>query len=188
MGPNVISFKITRRGKPLKDLVKRLRAVKEKLAPEMEGVIIRAESHLRTYINTHTHKSRPAVYDKDRLANAFKGSKAKIWGKKVSVTLGDLTEIDRKFPYWKAINYGRHTPPTTIGYFGNVQRPVPGGGGQSFRYTGSKGGFRGRMLHQRGFKVVPKKPIIGINYIQDIHNYTRILFNRIRDEIYKFAI
>lgn len=185
MGPNVVRFKITRKGKPLSDLIKRLKNVKQNLAPELEGIIHQVEVHLRTYINAHTHKSRPAVYDKNRLANAFKGSKASIRGKTVSVTLGNLTEIRRKHPYWLILNDGGFTPPTTIGYFGNVERPIPGGRGQSFRYTGLKSGHKSRMLHQRGFKMVPKKPITAINYIQDIQNYTQILLNRkIKDKFY----
>lgn len=87
-----------------------------------------------------------------KLANSIR-SHIFTLGKMMVVGIGKVVELPI---YWAAQNFGSsHLLGIMIpGYFGDMEKPIPGGSGQKFTYK------------KKTFLIVPKKPIPAKNYIE----------------------
>jgi len=79
---------------------------------------------------------------------------------KNGIGIGDIEKLDKEVPYWKVLNFGGYTPPSTIGIFTNGM-PKPGVTGGSFMYT------------KNGGLMIPQKPIQGIHFIEKTASWIR---------------
>lgn len=97
---------------------------------------------------------------------------------KQRLLLGNKTFLKQHAPYWRFLNYGG-IPPTTIGYFGKGY-PPKGGGRDVFHYTGNYGGRPVKSF--KNFLMVPKKPVTGIHYLEEMAKVFEIELALIRQE------
>ena len=80
-------------------------------------------------------------------------------------SIGEVMELNAKAPYWYTINYGgsMFVGKPTFGYFfPGEARPSPGASREG-RWQESAG-------HGGRFKMVPKKPIMPMNFIQNTNH------------------
>ena len=111
-----------------------------------------------------SHKKRPAG-PKNVLEDAISYDFYTA-GYKCGFAIGDTNKLNFEAPYWYAINYGSSALVGKIFYgyfFPGESRPDP----SAFR----QGRFIESKEFGKGFKMIPKKPIPPMNYIQESNHY-----------------
>lgn len=69
--------------------------------------------------------------------------------------IGNQEVLDANAEYWRVVNYGGYVPPANLGYF-EGHTPPGARGKDAWTHTGDK----------KDFLMVPKRPIVGIRYIE----------------------
>jgi hypothetical protein len=195
--PDGIHVRIQEKGRPISEIIK----VSQNKIPsnvKMSGIKKMILAHLQMYINSQ--RSRPIeehpkqegkverltqrnnLYNTIEAGTTLKEIKTEDGHYKYELGIGEKRDLQLHAPYWKVINYGGYVPPPTIGYFGNGKGPLAGGGGERFTATG---GWKGTNPYTRGgnsFLMVPKKPITGMHYIEEMAKVMEIELALIRAE------
>ncbi len=164
-----MQLKVSSKGK---DPLQFINDIKYQFFPEVEGKIIEFSeftvNRMREIIKAN--KKRPSLGSnlEDTIDYEILNS---VGG--VSVGIGNLTLLDSKAPYYEVLNNGGYIPYSTrnaapLGSFYG-DRPIQGGSGQNWERSGNK-----------GFLMIPKKPIEGILYIDQA---ARDLKNKLEIEL-----
>jgi hypothetical protein len=160
-------LKVDHRGRKLEDVVKEINVLKNRLNDDMTIVAEKAANFLKKYINSR--RKRRSVNIKS-ITDAFDIGTVKRSKDELYIGIGNTAELNRRYKYWKVLNYGGYTPPPNRGFFDGAGRPSRGGSRQGWYHTGSKSDFL----------MIPKKPIEGIHYLEETQRIINKYFKNMR--------
>ena len=169
-------IKVTRKGDTPNQVYQKIMTGIKAKNTELENEITvlgeNATKFARTYINTHRKRKGGT----GNLAKAIDMTVEKYAGVYL-VGVMETKKLNRVAPYWYIINYGGYTPPTTYGYFtGGVMRPQSGVPRTGHWNTGKN--YYGKM-----FRMIPKKAIRPMYYIEATGRYINLNANKIFSKI-----
>lgn len=194
---NAISVRIQEKGRPIREIIK----VSQNKIPsniKMSSIKKTILEHLQMYINSQ--RSRPVeehpkkegkverftqknnLYNTIEAGSTLKEIKTPDGHYRYELGIGKKKELQLHAPYWKVLNVGGYVPPPTIGYFGNGKRPMGGRGGEVFHATDGWKGTNPYTRSHNSFLMIPKKPITGMHYIEEMAKVMEIELALIRQQ------
>jgi hypothetical protein len=193
--PDGIRVRIQEKGRPINLIIA---SSKNKIPSniKMSGIKKMILGHLHMFINSQRTRGieehpkqegktirltqRNNLYNTIEAGTTLKEIKTGDRHYRYELSIGEKRDLQLHAPYWKVINYGGYVPPPTIGYFSGGKGPMTGGGRDVFRHTdGWKGTNRGGG---NSFLMVPKKPITGMHYIEEMKKVMEIELALIREQ------
>lgn len=190
-----IHVRIQEKGRPINEIIK---VFQNKIPSniKMSGIKKMILGHLQMYINSQRSRGieehpkeegkivrltqRNNLYNTIEAGTTLKEIKTGDGHYRYELGIGRKKDLQLHAPYWKVINYGGYVPPPTLGYFTGGKGPFAGGGRDVFHHTnGWKGTNRGEG---NSFLMVPKKPITGMHYIEEMTKVMEIELALIREQ------
>ncbi len=196
-GSSDYTIRIQRKGRPIQEVIKvfqnkmpsnvRLNRIKEQVL-----------AHLQTYINSQKHydvMERPAseedvnrLTQRNNLYNTIEAGTTITehitpdGHYKYYLSIGEERFLQEHAPYWKVVNYGGYVPPPVIGYFGAGKAPRAFAG-EVFHATGKYKGTNPYTRSKKSFLMIPKKPITGMYYLEEMAKAFSIEMQLIKERI-----
>ena len=143
-----------------------LDALEAGIGPQLVRIAQTSRKFMAKYIDSK--RKRRKNPNKMRLADGFRTGDIVFTKTGVSLGIGDKDYLDSLFPYWEILNYGGviNLPTKTggvLGWFGRRQEPEEGNAGS-------------QLFHHREYSpdvhlMVPRKPIVGIHYLEATNNW-----------------
>ena len=158
----MLKISIQTHGKPLRQVAKDIE--QHWFGLQNELLIIGREPHafMRNFIQAN--KKRPPGA-KNVLEDSINYTEYTI-GYTAGFAIGEVGELNTRAPYWYTVNYGGSMfvgKPVYGFFFPGQARPSPG----AFR----EGRFYEAEEYGAGFKMIPKKPIPPMNFLENTNHF-----------------
>jgi hypothetical protein len=156
----------TVKGQPIQQLILDLKVKEEQFKLEVNALAPKLHEFVSKYINER--KVRPSGDGDGNLERQLAPDYFDL-GATFGWLMGNISKLEQTAPYWNALDSGSKVPP------GNQNKPVPSGifspgqpnpNPESFRQGQWKAG---QSSDGKKFSFIAKKPIIGINYIDEMY-------------------
>jgi hypothetical protein len=190
-----IHVRIQEKGRPISEIIK---VFQNKIPSnvKMSGIKKIILKHLQMYINSqrkrgvekHTmygekegfrYTLENNLYNTIEAGTTLKEAKTGDGHYKYELGIGEKKFLQTFARYWKVVNYGGYVPPPTLGYFGNGKGPN-GTGRDVFHNVPYWKGTNPYPRNHNSFLMVPKKPITGMHYIEEMAKVMEIELALIR--------